>query len=57
MSKADMDEEVFIEILEDYQEFLGAVGLLSKAIYGLVQAVRRWNNKFCDDMMAIGFKQ
>ena len=30
---------------------------LNKAIYGLVQAGRCWNNKFCDEMTAIGFKQ
>ena len=30
---------------------------LNKAIYGLVQAERCWNNRFCDDMTAIGFEQ
>ena len=30
---------------------------LNKVIYGLVQAGRCWNNKFCDDMTAIGFEQ
>ena len=33
------------------------MGRLNKAIYGLVQAGRCWNNKFCDDMKAIGFEQ
>ncbi|CAM9349897.1 unnamed protein product, partial [Ascophyllum nodosum] len=55
--KADIDEEIFIEIPEECQEFPGAVGRLNKAIYGLVQAGRCWNNKFCDDMTAIGFEQ
>ena len=55
--KADVDEEIYIEIPEEFQEFPGAVELLNKAIYGLVQAGRCWNNKFCDDMAAIGFEQ
>ena len=38
--KADMDEETYIEISEEYQELSGAVGLLNKAIYGLVQVER-----------------
>ena len=55
--KVDVDEEIFIEIPEEFQEFPGAVGRLNKAIYGLVQARRCWNNKFCDGMTAIGFEQ
>ena len=33
------------------------MGWLNKAIYGFVQTWRCWNNKFCDDMTAIGFEQ
>ena len=55
--KADIDEEIYVEIPEEFQEFPGAEGRLNKAIYGLVQARRSWNNKFCDDMTAIGFEQ
>ncbi|CAM9648245.1 unnamed protein product, partial [Ascophyllum nodosum] len=55
--KADIDEEIYIEIPEEFQKFPGAVGRLNKAIYGFVQAGRCWNNKFCDDMTAIGFEQ
>ena len=55
--KADIDEEIYIETPEEFQEFSGAVGRLNKAIYGLVQAGMCWNNKLCDDMTAIGFEQ
>ena len=55
--KADIDEEIYIEIPEEFQEFPGAVGRLNKAIHGLVQAERCWNNTFCNDMTAIGFEQ
>ena len=37
--KADIVEEIYIEIPEEFQEFPGAVGRLNKAIYGLVQVV------------------
>ena len=55
--KADIDEEIYIDISEEFQEFPGAVGRLNKTIHGLVQARRSWNNKLCDDMTAIGFEQ
>ena len=55
--KAEIDEEIYNEISEEYRELPGAVELLSKAIYGLVQAGRCWNNKFCNAMTAIGLKQ
>ena len=55
--KADINEQIYIEIPEKYQKFPRAVGLLNKTIYGLVQAGRCGNNKFCNDMTAIGFEQ
>ena len=54
--KADIDEEIYTDILEEFQNFLGAVVRVNKAIYGLVQARRCWNNNFCDDMTAIRFE-
>ena len=36
--KADISEEIYIEIPEEFREFSGAVGRLNKAIDGLAQA-------------------
>ena len=55
--KANIDEEICIKVIDEYQEFPGGVGLLKKAIYGLVQAGRCWDSKYCDDMTTIGFEQ
>ena len=55
--KANIDEEIYIEIPEEYQKFPGAVGLLNKSIYALIQARRCWNRMFFDDMTAIGFEK
>ena len=55
--KAYIDEEIHIEIPEEFQEFPEAVGRLNKATYELVQAGRCWNIKFCDDVTVIGFEQ
>ena len=54
--KTGIDEDIYIKVPKDNQEFPGTVGLPNKAIYGLVLTGWCWNNKFCD-MMAIGFKQ
>ena len=48
--KADIDEEIYIEIHGESLDILGAV-------YWLVQVGRCWIIKFCDDSMAIGFEQ
>ena len=55
--EAGVDRELYISIREEYQEFPEALGLLNKAIYGLVQVRRCWNSKFCDDMTAVEFEQ
>lgn len=38
--QADVEEEVYIELPEEYQDFLGSVGRLLRALHGLVQASR-----------------
>ena len=47
--RRDIDEEIYIEIPEEFQEFPGAVERLNKAIYGLVQPGRYLFNIICDD--------
>ena len=54
--KADVDEEIYIEIPGESLDFTGTVGLL-EAVYWLVQVGRCWNIKFCDNSMAIEFEQ
>ena len=54
--KTNNDEEIYLQIPKEYQEFLGAVGLLNKAIYGLVQAGECGKKTFYDVMTTIGFE-
>ena len=36
--EADVEEEIYIELLETYREIGNHVGLLKKAMYGLIHA-------------------
>ena len=55
--EADIDKKSYIDIPQEFEKVSGVVGLLNKVIYGAVQVESCWNNKFCDDMTAIGFEQ
>ena len=55
--QADIDEEIYIDLPEDYRAFPNAVGLLRKAIYGLVQSGLYWIRKFTDGIKEKGFEQ
>lgn len=44
-AQVTVDEEIQIELPEEYQYFLGAVGVLNKSSYGSVQASRCFNQK------------
>ncbi|CAM9933388.1 unnamed protein product [Ascophyllum nodosum] len=46
--QADIDEAIYIELLQDYRAFPNAVGLLRNVIYGLVQSGLCWFRKFTD---------
>ena len=58
----DINGYIYIERERERERFPRSIrsfrrqGLLNKAINGLVQAGRCWNNKLCDDMVAIEFE-
>lgn len=54
--KANIDEEIHIDLSEDYQKFPGAVRTLNKSIYGLNQVERCWNLKLTNDIKKLGFE-
>ena len=54
---ADVDTEICIELPGEYREFPDAVGILNKAIYGLVQAGTCWNMRLTNDLKTLGFEQ
>lgn len=52
----NLDEEIYIKPLEGFDHG-GKVCKLQKAIYGLKQASRMWNEKFNEFITRIGFKR
>lgn len=54
--QAPIDQEIFVEIPEEYQEIPGAVGKLNKAMNGLTQAGRCWNMTITEDLKTLGFE-
>jgi len=52
----DLDEEIYMELLDRMMGFEDECLLLLKAIYGLVQAARQWHKKLIDVLKKIGFK-
>ena len=55
--QADIDEEIYIELPEDNRAFPNTIGLLRKAIYGLVESGLCWFRKFTDGIKEKGFEQ
>ena len=54
---ADLDEELYMEIPEGSSDYGKGYWKLEKAIYGLKQAGRMWNNKLNDILIKIGFER
>ena len=55
--QADIDEDIYIKVPEDYHAFPNAVGMLRKAIYRFVQSGLFWFRKFTNGIQEKGFKQ
>ena len=55
--QANVKEELYIELPEDYRNSCDQVGRLQKAIYGLVHAGLLWSKKFSAELAAKGFEQ
>ena len=55
--QADIGEEIYIELPEDYRAFPNAVGFLKKVIYGSVQSGLCWFQKFTDGIKEKGSEQ
>ena len=55
--EADVEEELHIELPDGYRESRNQVGLLQKAMYGLVHAGLLWSKKFGGELEAKGFER
>jgi len=54
---ADLEEELYMEIPEGSEDYGKGYWKLNKAIYGLKQAGRMWNNKLDSVLTEIGFER
>jgi len=52
----DLDEEIYMDLPDGMMGFEDECLLLLKAIYGLVQAARKWHKKLIEVLKKIGFK-
>ena len=55
--EAGVKEELYIELPEDYRDCCDQVGLLQKAMYGLVHTGLLWSKTFSAELTARGFEQ
>ncbi len=53
----DLEEEIYMEVPEGFDEMKGKVCKLNKTLYGLKQSAREWNTKFVNEMKTKGFSQ
>lgn len=55
--QGDLDEEIFMEQPEHYEDGTGRVCRLNRSIYGLKQAGRQWNLKLDNALKRFGLKK
>ena len=55
--EANVKEELYIELPEDYRNSCDQVGRLQKAMYGRVHAGLLWSKKFSAELATKGFEQ
>ena len=55
--EADVEEEIYIELPETCRESKSQVGLLKKAMYGLIHAGLLWSKKFGTELKKKGFER
>ncbi len=51
-----LDEEIYMSLPDGFSHEDGRVCLLKRAIYGLRQAPKAWNDRLSSDLRSIGFK-
>jgi hypothetical protein len=51
----DLEEEIYMEMPEGFEDNPGKVCKLNKTLYGLKQSAREWNMKFVNEMKAKSF--
>ncbi|CAN0606560.1 unnamed protein product, partial [Ectocarpus sp. 12 AP-2014] len=56
-TQADLEETIYVELPEGKAKFDGAVGLLKKSLYGIVQASRNWNFLLVEALLELGLEQ
>ncbi|CAM9252057.1 unnamed protein product, partial [Discosporangium mesarthrocarpum] len=55
--QADIDTEVHVKLPQGCEELSNTVFRLNRALHGLKQASRRWNDRFTQVLLALGFDQ
>ncbi|CAM9228118.1 unnamed protein product [Discosporangium mesarthrocarpum] len=55
--QADIDTEVYVKLPQGCEELSNTVVRLNSALYGLSQGSRRWNDRFTQVLLGLGFDQ